>query len=261
MYDWPEVQAHNDQFWKTLRQALQDYGFNGLPLTLTRPHSTQCWTQQNNGLSQTCGYPLKHDLGILVELLGTPTYDAQYCNDGYYASVILTRREDIRSCIAEFKYAKPAVNSLNSQSGYNALVNLVGDMKITDTQQYFATPLISGSHRQSILAVAERRAELCAVDPVSWKLAQQFEKASKKLSVLGLTSYTPALPLISSAKVANRFSGCLGCGPLALKETVARAWKDAIDSDTSTAQKLLINGITLIERDAYLAVKGHNNVL
>lgn len=261
MYDWPEVQAHNDQFWKTLREALQHYGFNGLPPTLTRPHSTQCWTSQNNGLSQTCGYPLKHELGHLVELLGTPTYDTQYCNNGYYASVILTRREDSRSSINEFQYAKPAVNGLNSQSGYNALVSLVGDMKTPDTQQYFASPLISGSHRQSILAVAERRAELCAVDPVSWKLAQQFEKASAKLSVLCLTSYTPALPLISSTKFANRFSGSLGSGPLALKETVARAWIDAINYDQTTAQKLLINGITMIERDAYLAVEGHNNVL
>lgn len=261
MYDWPEVQTHNDQFWNTLRQALQDYGFDGLPSTLTRPHSTQCWTSQNIGLSQTCGYPLKHDLGHAVELLGTPTYDCHYCNDGYYASVILTRKEDKRSRIAEFQQAKPAVNGLNSQSGYNALVSLVHNMKSPDNQQYFAAPLISGSHRQSILAVAEHRAELCAVDPVSWKLAQLFENSSSELCVLCHTSYTPALPLISSANVAERFSGCLGAGPSALKETVARAWLDAIENDKSTAQKLLINGITTIERDAYLAVKGHNNVL
>lgn len=251
MYDWPEVQAHTDKFWTTLRLALLDHGFGNLPAKLTR---TSRIANGHVGLTQSCGFPLKHELGSSVEILGTPTYTVDYCKDGLYASVILIHQSDLRINFSDFQTARPVVNALNSQSGCNALRNFTNDMELSDTQCFFVEPLISGSHRQSITLVAQQKADLCAIDPVSWHLAQCFHKEASQLRVLCHTRYTPALPLICSSAIAQGFSGSLGSGPDALRKTVVRAWQEAISHDSVTAKKLFLKGITTIERDAYLAV-------
>ena len=235
-------------------QALQDYGYHGLPEQLNRQNSACMGVNQHIGLTQTCGYPLKHQLGNQVELMGTPIYRATFCRDGYYASVVLVRQEDSRTSLQEFRGATPAVNSLNSQSGYNALRNLVHMRSHRSSQPFFSMPYISGAHRQSICAVAQRRADICAIDPVSWQLARRYEPAARQLRLIDLTEYTPALPLVCSTGVAHAFRGKLGSGPDALRQTVKQAWLDSIDHDPATAQTLLVNGIVSIDRSSYCAV-------
>ena len=254
MYDWPEVQTDTDKFWATLRFSLLDFGFTDLPLKLTRNNNFAHCLGRNTGLTQTCGYPLKHELGSSVDLLGTPTYAVDYCKEGFYASVILIRKDDLRNTFSEFKGAIPAINGINSQSGYNALRNCTHDMMKIPAEHFFATPLISGSHRQSIISVSRRQADLCAIDPVSWQLAQCFQKEGSQLRVLCHTQFTPALPLVCSEPISRRFSGSLGCGPDALRKTVMRAWREAIGCDPTTAKNLFLEDITSIERNAYLAV-------
>lgn len=260
MYDWPEVQVDNDKFWTTLRQALMDYGFQRLPQQLDR-QGERPWSDGNIGLTQTCGFPLKHTLGNMVELVGTPMYAADYCQKGFYASVILVRQDDVRITIDEFQGAMPAINGLNSQSGYNALRNLIHSMKQPSITPFFSAPLISGGHRQSIKAVALAQADLCASDPVSWKLAQRFLEEAAQLRVLCHTPYTPALPLVCSSAIAQEFSGSLGDGPTALRQTIIGAWQEAIRHDSITATNLLFEGITTIEREAYLGVPTLNYAL
>lgn len=57
--------------------------------------------------------------------------------------------------------------------------------------------LETGSHRHSIQAVAEGRADYAAIDARSWALARAFEPACRHVEVIAETAHKPAPVLIS----------------------------------------------------------------
>ena len=61
---------------------------------------------------------------------------------------------------------------------------------------------MTGSHRASIAAVAEGKADVCAVDCRSWKIAQRYEPASAAVRVVGWTGLRKGLPMIASRHLA-----------------------------------------------------------
>jgi ABC-type phosphate/phosphonate transport system substrate-binding protein len=60
----------------------------------------------------------------------------------------------------------------------------------------FSERIVSGGHRASIVAVAEGRADVAAIDCRSWAMAQRFEPAAKELAVVGWTGRRKGLPHI-----------------------------------------------------------------
>ncbi|TGQ96261.1 PhnD/SsuA/transferrin family substrate-binding protein, partial [Mesorhizobium sp. M4B.F.Ca.ET.200.01.1.1] len=56
----------------------------------------------------------------------------------------------------------------------------------------------SGGHRGSIVAVAEGRADVAAIDCESWALAQRFEPAARKVVIVGWTARRKGLPFITA---------------------------------------------------------------
>lgn len=254
MYDWPELASSNDQFWTLLKESLQDQGLSSLPNTLSRTDLMRQWRDPLTVLSQTCGFPLKQELGDSVHILGTPCYNAQYCNNGYYASTILVSRESEKQSLSNFRHLTLVINSTDSQSGCNALRNLLSRERLLSEQPYFKHTIISGSHRNSILAIATGKADLCAIDPVAWQLAQRYDSAAQEVRVLCDTGYTPALPLICSRSVAEHYKGSFGNGPDAMSSAVKTGWIDALSQDPTLADTLLLTGITSIPAKEYYAV-------
>jgi len=63
MYAWPEVRHALDQFWRALQQQLVSSGYE-LPAALNHNESGALWLDNNLALSQTCSFPLNHQLGI-----------------------------------------------------------------------------------------------------------------------------------------------------------------------------------------------------
>jgi hypothetical protein len=72
MYDLPEVSAATDAWWRGVASALRRAGLDAVPEVLTRDPDVDVWHSQNLLLSQTCGYPLTHELASVVELVATP---------------------------------------------------------------------------------------------------------------------------------------------------------------------------------------------
>ena len=228
MYDWPEIHAHTGRYWQVLRQVLLEYGFGeGLPETLTHhddPHAM--WLDSGLVLGQTCGLPYVSELRGKVTLLGAPTY-AIGCDPGQYCSVIIARSRsgDIDP------FATPglrfAYNDACSQSGLAAW--LAGVRETGGSLPRNIVPVHTGSHRASIQAVAEDRADLAAIDAVTFELARRHEPAAKRVTVLARTPETPGLPYIASALLAER------------KEDMCCAIEDAIgELDDETSEALLI---------------------
>jgi len=201
MYDWPEVRKATDRLWDCLRQALAAAGF-APPPTLDRTIAPiAAWRSPRLLLGQTCGLPFRQFLEGRVTLLGAPDYGVEGCPPGCYRSVLVARADDARAGLAAFAGARLALNGEGSQSGLGALVAALASRPVTRTAGpgFFGEALVTGAHRRSIVAVADGRADLAAIDAVSWRLALAHEPAAARLRVVGLTPPTPGLPYIAAA--------------------------------------------------------------
>lgn len=192
MYDRAEVAQANDAFWATVRQVL-GYG----PMALTRDMDVwDIWQSPDLLLAQTCGYPYRARLHGHVTLIGTPDYGVPGCPPGFYNSVFITRADDPRRDLGGFHAATFAYNESMSQSGWAAPISHMAALKLS-----FGTHVQSGAHVKSTQMVAERRADIAAIDAVTWVMIEKHDDVAKGLKVIARTAPTPGLPLIAAAGV------------------------------------------------------------
>lgn len=238
MYDRAETAEAHDRLWACIRDALRGHSA-AAPDALTRGAGAywDAWTAPDLTLSQTCGYPFRARLHQQVTLIGTPDYDLPGCPSGHYYSVYVARVDDPRATLADFDGADFAYNEPMSQSGWAAPQNHAAALGL-----HLRPVLESGGHRLSALAVAEGRADLAALDAVTWALLQRHEPFAQGLKAIGRTDPpTPALPYIAAKGVnADLYFA-------ALQEAIAALSQS--DRDT-----LLLRGVVRIAAEDYLAV-------
>lgn len=231
MYDRPETAAANDRFWKGVRAHL-GYG----PDRLCRAGDVwDHWQSPGLILSQTCGYPYRARLHGTVTIVGTPVLDLPDCPPGHYYSVLVARAEDPRETPRDFAEARFAYNEALSQSGWAAPQTYAAAHGFT-----FSNPVQSGAHRESARAVAENRADIAALDALSWKMMQRHDPFAATLRVLARTEPTPALPYITA----------LGCDPAPVFAALQSAISGLSQDDRAT---LGIIGLIRIDPETYLA--------
>lgn len=203
MYDLPEIRAATDKWWKGLSKAFRREGVAGVPDKLWRgPYFRKVWTRHDLFLSQTCGYPLTHELCGRVTLVATPCYSAPGCNGPNYCSVVVVRHECIARDGADLRGTTCAINSRDSQSGHNALRALIAPL--ASGKQFFSNVKISGSHLNSLRMVSEGEADVAAIDCVTYQLLARFRpQALAGTRPLCLTPEAPALPYITRRKVGD----------------------------------------------------------
>ena len=188
MYDRPETASALDRLWVNFRDA-----WPGAPAGLTRDGNPwNHWRHSELLLSQTCGLPYRARLHGSVQLVGAPVHDLP-CLEGRYFSTIIVRADDNRTTLAEFAGTRPAINDPLSQSGWAAL-----DAKAREHGFHFFAPVITGSHAASAHAIANRVADIAAIDTVSWKYIKEFDGLEAALKEIGHTRPTPALPYITA---------------------------------------------------------------
>jgi ABC-type phosphate/phosphonate transport system substrate-binding protein len=200
MYDWPETQDANDRLWKALLSSLRDHGLEA-PESLSRDMDPMdVWQSSNLVLGQTCGLPYVQLLTPKVSLVGTPAYDIE-CGAGSYYSVIIVHEESDIYSLADLSGKTLGVNDALSQSGYAAFYYHLRSASFP--QKLIGAHHLTGSHRNSITAIASARVDVAAIDAVSWELAKRHEPMSAKLRVLECTEPTPGLPLITAVYKGN----------------------------------------------------------
>lgn len=205
MYDWPERRKVTDARWASLRDALLSQGFSA-PAALTRDGAlSDLWLSPDLLIGETCSHPLATALNGKVRYVATPVHDVAGCGQGTYRSAIVRRGlgTDVPvpdtpapSISLSAISGRFASNEAGSMSGFVALGRDLGAVKPGAMSE--CEILWTGSHRASISAVAEGRADYAAIDCVTWAIARIHEPASTALHVAGWTASRPALPLIAS---------------------------------------------------------------
>jgi ABC-type phosphate/phosphonate transport system substrate-binding protein len=203
MYDLPEIEAATDEWWKGLARAFRREGISDVPDTLWRGQSyRELWTRSDLLLSQTCGYPLMHELRGKVTLVATPCYSAPGCNGPDYCSVVVVHEDSNAGDINDLEGTRCVVNTRNSQSGYNALRALIAPIALG--KRFFRSVTISGSHPNSLKLVAESEADVAAIDCVTYALLTRYRtNAIEGIRPLCLTPNAPALPYITRTNVKD----------------------------------------------------------
>ncbi len=194
MYDWPELQAANDVAWAAIRDLLRSKSIDA-PEELAREATDlhRLWRDPDLLLSQTCWGPMELGLSAYVQVVDQPDYSPYEGGQGpNYSSAIVARRgSDNRLRGRRF-----AFNSPDSRSGY---LGLRADLEKEGVGlSIFSEMIETGGHRASIIAVAEGRADVAAIDCKTWALARLHEPASQELTPIGWTTMRLGLPFITS---------------------------------------------------------------
>jgi ABC-type phosphate/phosphonate transport system substrate-binding protein len=214
MYDLPELRAATDAWWHGLARAFRREGIAEVPDSLDRrAQYADAWTLPDLLFSQTCGYPLTHELAGRVELVATPCYGAEGCEGPGYCSFVIVGADSTASAIGDLRGARCAINGLDSQSGYNVLRSLVAPLA-TDAR-FFGSVATTGGHRASLALVASGEADVAAIDCVTHGLlARHRPQALVGTRVLCRTASAPGLPYVTrvgaSAELLRRLRGGLG---------------------------------------------------
>lgn len=237
MYDWPEARAEVDAQWAKIRDALRRAGINA-PQTVMRRNADlpavpggirdasgkvavsdpvslppnaldfhAIWLHPALLFAQTCWGPMELGLERHVQVVGQPKYDGiEGGQGGFYSSAIVMRRPAKHVAAPDngkalipldlIRGKRFAFNSLDSMSGIIAITRDLQAMG--ENLDIFAERVESGGHRNSIVEIAEGRADVATVDCQSWALAQRFESKAKDVVVIGWTARRKGLPFITA---------------------------------------------------------------
>lgn len=193
MYDRPENAAAHDALWEATRDGLRASGC-AAPERLSRGEDLwQVWTDPALVLGQTCGLPFRTRLHEQLTLIATLDYGLPDTPPGYYRSLFVTRAEETGE-IADFASRRFAYNQPDSHSGWAAPQIAAQALGFR-----FAPTLETGAHRASARAVAEGRADIAAIDWITWRGIERWEPdLARALRVIGPTGAAPGLALIAA---------------------------------------------------------------
>ena len=228
MYDREETRGATDRLWDLIRAHLPE-----APSHLMR--DGYHWMDPDLLLSQTCSLPYRTALQDHVMIIATPVHDLP-CPAGYCFSNIVVRDGDDRGELAAYSGSRLAINGPLSQSGWAAIDDLAKTASVT-----FSAITETGSHSESARAVAEGRADICAVDAVTWTMIKRWDPFADGLRVLCQTPPTPALPYITA----------FGNDPRPLQEALVQAIDTLSPEDKET---LCLIDVTHIPSEQYSAM-------
>ncbi len=206
MYDWPEARAETLATWAQVRDGVRARGV-AMPDALGRPDWTAIdayWRDPGLVFSQCCWGPLSRGLLAHLRPLAQPDYtpfaggrgplyrSALVARAGAAVPVPATGGPALRDGLLAGQVL--AINERDSLSGCLGLWDDLG----ADPCTLAAGCIETGSHRASIIALAEGRADIAAIDCRSWHLARRHEACAAGLVVVGWTAERPGLPYVTS---------------------------------------------------------------
>jgi ABC-type phosphate/phosphonate transport system substrate-binding protein len=200
------------------------------------------WRRPNLLISQTCGYPLMHGLHEQVQLIATPRFDAYGCEGAHYSSVLVTRADSPFETLASCHGARAAYNQDDSNSGMNVFRHAVAPH--ARGESFFSAVVRTGSHVGSLQAVAENRADIAAIDCVTFAfICDEMPELARRVRRIGMTAASPGLPLIAASTV-----------PQATIEALRDALNDTVEADAGRAQRLRLRGFSTLPIDDYARI-------
>ncbi len=246
MYDLPDLRWAHDAWWQALARAFRAAGIAEVPSTLDRTLGHRgLWARPDLLFGQACGYPLTHEFAGRLALVATPCYAAPGCAGASYRSWILVRDDSAVARLEQLAGSRAAINDRASQSGCNALKALVAPL--AKDGRFFAAVAVTGGHLASVAAVREGRADVAAIDCVTYALvARHRPSALFGTRVIAASASAPALPYVAA----------VGTDPRIL-ERIQAGLRAALTDRTSEAARaaLLIAGVEFLPLAAYGVIR------
>ncbi|MBK5408467.1 PhnD/SsuA/transferrin family substrate-binding protein [Pseudomonas sp. TH34] len=193
MYVAPqEVQQANERWLSRILERLGLTRRNAEHLDLR-----SLWRAPELLLTQTCGYPLMTELRGQVQVIGRPRYELPHSSGGQHCSLLLTRDDNPRTALADFHNSRGVINGHDSNSGMNLLRERLAPLQ--QGGRFFAEVGISGAHRESLRWLRENRADLAAIDSVTFDYLARFAPQEVAgLRIVTRSAPSPTLPYITA---------------------------------------------------------------
>lgn len=202
MYDWPETRQATDRWWHAVAGAL------GVDMPLTRQSEyMSLWNRTDLLFSQTCGYPFTHAFAGKLTLVATPHYAVDGCQGPLYQSIIFARDH---GPLESFRGRIAAVNNADSMSGMLAMKLVFAPL--AEQGLFFREAIETGGHVNSMIAVRDGQADVCAIDAVCVALARRYRPdLLDGLSEVARSPMVPGLPYVTVCGDVARLRHALGC--------------------------------------------------
>lgn len=246
MYDFVELRSATDAFWQAIYSTLARLGLKHVPPVLTRPQDLPLfWSDPLLLLGQTCGYPLITGLCGEARYVATPRYKSRFSSGAEHKSVIISRRGSGIRKLADAYGRICAINMPDSNSGMNLLRLEIA--KLQTRTPFFSWIYETRSHRNSMRAVADGKADIASIDCISFALIERFDYTlTRNLDIIAETETTAALPFITSAETDDETLYLL------------RNALSAVVTDPRNKvllENLLIEGVEVLPAPAYQRVR------
>jgi ABC-type phosphate/phosphonate transport system substrate-binding protein len=242
MYNPAEDPGASAALWHGIARHFTRAGIADVPeRLLERSPIPDHWLSDDLLFSQTCGYPLTHALKGRVQLLATPCYEAEGCEGSSYCSFVVVAAESPAASLADLRGKHLVFNTPDSQSGMNALRALIAP--IAGGRNFFADVTETGSHSASLALVAAGKADVAAIDCVSFALFSRLGRAdTRRVRILTRTASAPNLPFITAGSATPELVQ-------RLREGLRAAMADP--NLAGARQALLLKDIMLLPESAY----------
>lgn len=204
MYTTPApIAAATDMLWAFIGDQLRQRGLAEVPESLDKTVVyDQAWLRPDLLLAQTCGFPYVKKLRGHVRLVATPVYDLPGCDGPLNRSKIVVARASAAASLEDLRGSIAAINEPGSNSGSNLFRAAVAPL--AKEGRFFGTVIETGGHLASIDAVASGRADVAAIDCVTFGNTLRFDPDRiADIRVLTETPDGPGLPFITSAQTTD----------------------------------------------------------
>jgi phosphonate transport system substrate-binding protein len=159
---------------------------------------------------------------------------------GYY-SVFYVRNDSPYHDIKDLKGKNLGLVDPNSTSGYNMPLYTLDKLGIEAADQYFGKVLVTGSHENAVIAVADKTVEVCA----NWWNADDDSNLTRMLNK-GMLKNADGSPMkkedfriiLKSDLIINSPTAMLESLPPDLKTAIRAAWLNAATADKAAFDRL-----------------------
>lgn len=151
-------------------------------------------------IGQTCGYPYISSIHKTHNLVCVPDFNVEGCNEAKYSSWIVTQLSDDRTTLAEFEGATATINNWDSNSGMNVFRQAISKQVFSQSEKqtsFFSDVIENGSHLTSIELISCGKADIAAIDAVTWHFALVEGRVDPdKIQIIGQSVQTAGLPFV-----------------------------------------------------------------
>ncbi|MFS8053361.1 PhnD/SsuA/transferrin family substrate-binding protein [Rhizobium sp. BR 317] len=193
----PPLVTATDALWAYIRDRLRKAGVVDVPETLEKGIThDEAWVQPGLLLAQTCGFPYVKRLRGKVQLAATPVYELPGCDGPSMRSFIIVRKDSPAESLADLRGLTAAINDPGSNSGTNLFRAAIAPR--AERGRFFNRVIETGGHLLSIDAVTAGRADVAAIDCITFGNAKRFDPDRvADVRILAETASGPGLPFIT----------------------------------------------------------------